>query len=477
MLLRALEKAFEIPGTASVYEVGGNPVLTEWGFVHGAWNAPRRVLRVLFDERLPPDGLAGELTVLLRDGDAPVASIWVEAEMAGQPDRRGVTDAAGTVRFNTLPLDRALTVRAVDDPSSGGAVLADGTIRLTEHDPRQALTLTLSRTRRLMLRVVDPGGTPLDGVAVRVEVLDAGGMAVDTVEAASGAAGEIPLSAIPAVAVALACKVLQAHGDASPIKGLPVTLTLVPGRDVYDITVAGPATPPPWRRWAVAAGGLLLATAGLAGLWLTCQLPWGPAECRTDLRLMAIDAPSRAPVAGTELVVRDRGVEFARLITDAGGQAAVPWQARGAALTVSATAASYDPVPAQTVTCCQIQPVIIPLNHLRFAEGRWRSSSRSSLTVVPRNVPIRFAFDIRRDGPSQFIIEEPDTTCLTEVVFEFNDHVIAAKTPARPKCSDDRSYVSHSFNCTANTKAEALCTVYTGSEQEKKFDFFLEIFP
>jgi hypothetical protein len=365
MLLRALEKAFEIPGTASVYEVGGNPVLTEWGFVHSAWNAPRRVLRVLFDERLAPEG-TGELTVLVRDGEAPVASTWVEAEMAGQPDRRGVTDATGAVRFNTLPLDSVLTLRAVHDPAGGGAPLASGTIRLSAANPRQ--TLTLSRTRRLTLRMVDAGGVGLAGVTAQIRGLDAAGVAVVTVEAASDAAGEIMLPTIPPEVVTLKGQARPAPGDARLVEEQPVELALTAGCDSYDIVIAAaPARPPSWRPRRVAAAAVaagVLLVAGLAGLWLSCQLPWGPAQCWGDFRLAVVDAANRTPIAGAELVVSDRGTEIGKRVTDSTGGATIPRQAQGASLAVAATAANYTAVALPAVACCRAQPMVVELHRV-----------------------------------------------------------------------------------------------------------------
>ncbi len=364
-LLRSLEKAFEIPGTASVFMIGGEPVLTEWGFVRSVWNAPHRVLRMLFDERLPVEG---SLTVQVRSWQGAVPGMWVALETEGRADRRGVTDDTGAVCFAGLPLERALSVLVMEEAGPGGAVLARSTARLTAGAADQTVALTVDRPRRVVLRAVAADGSgPVPGVTVSVRAIDGSGTTLTMAEGVTNGAGELELPPVSGAAVALAGRMRLAEGNETPVQ-----TALSADIDLYDVVIERPAPRlvRPVRRWprpAVAgliAAGLVLAGLVLAGLWRDCRLPWGSEHCWGDLRLLVVEAGTQSPVAGASLVVMANGTEIGRLESGADGVAVLPRQAQGSALTVSVTAADHAAGAATSMTCCTGQPMVVTVQRL-----------------------------------------------------------------------------------------------------------------
>lgn len=138
---------------------------------------------------------------------------------------------------------------------------------------------------------------------------------------------------------------------------------LPPSEPLPPKTSVPPADPPnpSHRPWWMAAVFLLAALGGMFALWQTCRLPWGPAQCRSDLRLMVIDAESRVPIGGARVAIT--GVAGASLITDAGGIVILTELPPGETVAMTVEQAGFHP-ERLSQTCCGTEPVTVALRRL-----------------------------------------------------------------------------------------------------------------
>lgn len=279
-LLSALEKAFEIPDIAALYQVGDRPVLTQWGHLLPRWDAPQGILRRLVAERI---------------GEAEPACVWVRTmELDGTPapgiavavlDAEGVsvgtevTDPSGVAKITGLSPGQQVRVEVAPEVSEAVAVPRMAEAGFTPDG--STASLALQRFRSVTLKVLEPGeGAPWSEAYLRVASPDE-----ELAEGATDGGGSFVLENVPVSATKLNIRTSLPDGSEQRDE-----IHLDPQITEYTLYIK------PKRDWK---RPLAYAAASLAGLaivgallWAVCIFPGGPAWCQPEELVRTVEPKS-----------------------------------------------------------------------------------------------------------------------------------------------------------------------------------------
>ena len=294
-MLSALDKAFEVPTISALYRVGDRPVLTQWGHLQSAWDAPSGILRQLIAGWIGPE-VAGCVWVQVLE---PMGTYVSHISVSARDDEFRLlgtqrTDPSGVAKFTGLEVGQHVMLGLtadVEDAVASSVTASAGT------SPQDATaTLILQRERSLWLRLCKaPDHSPWGGVEVVVEEPSEGAQSGYT-----DAEGCLKVERVPIGATQLGVRAMLPDSGSHWVK-----VMLNPDQTEYTLVVRSN-----WRlKWpliygAVAALGLAVVVPAV--LWAYCLLPLKAPWCLQS----TIQSTIQEKVAVAEL---PRGTRAARV--------------------------------------------------------------------------------------------------------------------------------------------------------------------